>query len=98
MDESVACHEPGPEHSASRDAVLLADSDSLDPLCRPGEEVTEERESEARRWPAVDPLGCVGVIGADESGPHLGEQLWVAEEVSPNHAFAMRDEHSGLSG
>ena len=43
MDESVACHEPGPEHSTCRDAVLLADSDSLDALCRPGEEVTEER-------------------------------------------------------
>ena len=46
MDQSVACHEPGSQDSTGRDAVLLADGDSLDALCRPGEEVTEEREAE----------------------------------------------------
>lgn len=36
-------------------------------------------------------------LGTDKAGPHVGEQFGVAEQVSCDHALAMRDEHPGLS-
>ena len=98
MDQPIVDTESGSVDPRVRDSVLLAEGDSGGAVCGSGEEVAEELEAERDRGASVDPFGRVGVVGADESGPHLREKLRVAEQVCTDHALAVRDKYSGLLG
>ena len=97
MDESVAIEESGAGDCTGIDPVLVAERDCPGAVRGSGEEVAEVGKPVCGGRAALGPLGCVGVVGTDEAGPHVGEQFGVAEQVSCDHALTMRDEHSGLS-